>query len=201
MFGSRRGSRAPQVSNNRKAMRSFTSNNKITGYVLLAVILLFLYLNGTGGGVGTDAPLSSTTKFDDGSGPVNLKGETDNGNSKVLRRKDKGGKPSSWKDRVLIVILGGGLTSSGDVPAHTLLRVEHAYELYQTMKEDALFVTLSGGTPHKPNPLDARGFPVWEATAAARKLISLGVPTEQVLEENFSLDTVGNVSYSMVEAP
>ena len=94
----------------------------------------------------------------------------------------------------VVAILGGGLNPDGNVPPHTQLRLDKAFALYRELQDGVLFITLSGGTPHKPNPLDAQGFPVWEATAAARKLIEMGVPHAQVFEENFSLDTVGNVS-------
>lgn len=96
--------------------------------------------------------------------------------------------------KTVVVILGGGVTPAGGVPEHTQLRLDVAYKLYKELGASALFVPLSGGTPHKPNPLDAKGFPVWEATAAAKKLIEMGVPSEQIMEESFSLDTIGNVS-------
>lgn len=93
-----------------------------------------------------------------------------------------------------IIILGGGLTSTGDIPEHTQLRVNKAIEMYHRLGENAYIIPLSGGTPHKPNPLDERGFPIWEASAAAKKLMALGVSGDHILEENFSLDTIGNVS-------
>jgi uncharacterized SAM-binding protein YcdF (DUF218 family) len=101
-------------------------------------------------------------------------------------------------ENVAIIILGGGLLTDGSVPPHTMLRIERAIQLFQdTYQKKATIITLSGGTPHKPNPLDQYGFPVWEASAAAKKLIELGVPSEHVFEENFSLDTVGNVSINI----
>ena len=54
-------------------------------------------------------------------------------------------------------------------------------------------ILLSGGTPHKPNPRDARGFDAKEATTNARYLLDVGhVPVRDILEEAFSLDTIGN---------
>lgn len=100
-------------------------------------------------------------------------------------------------DSVAIVVLGGGLTNDGRVPSHTQLRLDKAVSLYHhTYNKQATIITLSGGTPHKPNPLDSKGFPVWEASAAAKQLLEMGIPASQVFEENFSLDTVGNVSLS-----
>jgi hypothetical protein len=99
----------------------------------------------------------------------------------------------SQKEKLIIVVLGGGVTPSGGVPEHTQLRINKAFEIFQQFKDNALIITLSGGTPHKPNPLDKFGFPIWEATAAAKKLLEMGVPSTQVYEESFSLDTLGNV--------
>lgn len=99
--------------------------------------------------------------------------------------------------KTVIAVLGGGLTADGKVPPHTELRLQKALELYkhhEDIKPDTCrIITLSGGTPHKPNPVDSRGFPIWEATAAARRLIELGVPSKHIMEESFSLDTIGNV--------
>ena len=96
-------------------------------------------------------------------------------------------------DPTVVVILGGGVTKEGNVPPHTQQRLNVAFDLYQQLGDKVIFIPLSGGTPHKPNPLDKRGFPVWEATAAAQGLLQMGVPAKQILEESFSLDTVGNV--------
>lgn len=94
----------------------------------------------------------------------------------------------------LIIIPGGGVSANGEVPSHTQLRLEKAVEFYNSRKQDSpLMITLSGGTPHKPNPLDSAGFPVWESTAAAKKLVKMGIPSLSIMEESFSLDTVGNV--------
>ncbi len=97
-------------------------------------------------------------------------------------------------DSVAIVVLGGGLTSDGKVPIHSQLRLDKAVELYNTLHGHAKIVTLSGGTPHKPNPRDKQGFAIWEASAAAKRLVEMGVPSHDIYEENFSLDTIGNVS-------
>jgi DUF218 domain len=96
--------------------------------------------------------------------------------------------------KTLIIVLGGGVSPDLGVPKHTQLRIDRAIEHYKRLKGHATIITLSGGTPHKPNPLDKNGFPVWEATAAARRLIEMGVPSSSVVEEAFSLDTLGNVS-------
>ena len=95
-----------------------------------------------------------------------------------------------------IVVLGGGLTATGTLPPHTQLRVDEAIRLYRSLGGRARIITLSGGTPYKPNPLDSKGFPILEATAAARELLHHGIPANHVFEEAFSLDTIGNVRVS-----
>lgn len=100
------------------------------------------------------------------------------------------------RNRVGIIVLGGGLLKDGRVPPHVTLRLQRAVELYNSIKATSrdfpFIITLSGGTPHKPNPVDQYGFPYKESTSGAMDLIAMGVPPEHVLEEAFSLDTFGN---------
>jgi len=96
-----------------------------------------------------------------------------------------------------IVVPGGGLTLEGLPAPWVRPRLSEAARLYaerQASHEPAVVVTLSAGTPHKPMPVNARsGFQVYEAEASARLLIrELGVRPEDVFEEDWSLDTVGN---------
>ena len=96
----------------------------------------------------------------------------------------------------LLVIPGGGQTPSGDIPAHTQLRLDRAVEIYRlTGTNNFIFCTLSGGTPHKPNPVDKAGFPIFEAAAASKRLIEMGILPDIIWEENFSLDTIGNAYF------
>ena len=95
----------------------------------------------------------------------------------------------------IIIIPGGGVTNSGEVPKHTQLRIDKAIEIYRQLeKENPIIITLSAGTTHKPNPTDIRGFSITESNAAAKMLIKLGISEDKVFEENISLDTLGNVS-------
>jgi uncharacterized SAM-binding protein YcdF (DUF218 family) len=106
---------------------------------------------------------------------------------------------SKTTDKIAVIVLGGGLTADGQVPTHTQLRLDKAAELYRSLKDGnhiVQIITLSGGTPHKPNPRDSDGFAIWEASAAAKRLLEMGIESENVLEENFSLDTIGNVSFT-----
>ena len=100
-------------------------------------------------------------------------------------------------DRIAITVLGGGLTETGLGPPRTQLRLDKAAELYEFFTKKGIkkckIIPLSGGTPHKPNPVDSDGFPIWEATAAANQLIKMQIPPDAIYEESFSLDTIGNV--------
>jgi len=103
--------------------------------------------------------------------------------------------------KVAIIILGGGLTAGGGVYLHTELRIAKAVELYQQYKslhaETVVnLIPLSGGTPHKPPPLDEHGFPIAEATAAVKVLLSkFHIPPADIREEPYSLDTLGNAYF------
>lgn len=102
---------------------------------------------------------------------------------------------STQPTKTAIVVLGGGLTKNGELPSWTEFRVLRAVELLkeaQVKNEVAFIIPLSGGTPYKPPPTDEQGFPIRESTAAAHRLLQLGVAAEQILEEAFSLDTIGN---------
>jgi uncharacterized SAM-binding protein YcdF (DUF218 family) len=100
------------------------------------------------------------------------------------------------RNRVGIVVLGGGLLKDGQVPPHVTLRLKKAVELYNAIKATSqdfpFIITLSGGTPHKPNPVDQDGFPYKESTSGALDLIAMGIPPDHILEEAFTLDTFGN---------
>lgn len=113
-------------------------------------------------------------------------------------------------NKIAIVVLGGGLLPNGDVPPHTQLRIDEAVNIYHSLHAASGagsatapslpidIITLSGGTPHKPNPVDNHGFPIWESSAAAKKLLEKNIPIENVLEESSSLDTVGNVRWKQL---
>ncbi|KAJ9456307.1 hypothetical protein DIPPA_12459 [Diplonema papillatum] len=100
----------------------------------------------------------------------------------------------------VIIVPGGGQTPEGP-PPHVILRLRRAAELYAAAVRKGhpqpKILCLSGGTPHKPNPKDAQGFDVKEAESSARYLISkLRIPAKDVLEEGFSLDTIGNAYFA-----
>jgi hypothetical protein len=91
-----------------------------------------------------------------------------------------------------ILIPGGGVRDGGALPPWSVARFDRAVEL----AGDAWLIPLSGGTPHRPPPLDPRGFPISEAQAGAAYLIARGVPPHRILIEASSLDTIGNAWFS-----
>jgi len=94
-----------------------------------------------------------------------------------------------------IVVPGGGVREDGRLPSWVERRLERAFQLHRDAR---YIVTLSAGTPHRPPPLDGRGFPVMEAAAAARYLVERGVAADRILVEKYSYDTIGNAFFSRV---
>ena len=81
----------------------------------------------------------------------------------------------------------------GSLPPWTIVRLKRALELKDQTRWIAF---LSGGTVHKPPPLNKKGFPIFESHAAADYLFIKGVPLQQLLTEISSYDTIGNAYYS-----
>jgi hypothetical protein len=93
-----------------------------------------------------------------------------------------------------VIVPGGGLWDGGQIPPWVANRLDEALRL----AEDGYIITLSAGTPYKPPPLDEAGNPVLESVAGAEYLRKRGFPTERVLIENASYDTIGNAYFSRV---
>jgi len=70
-----------------------------------------------------------------------------------------------------ILVPGGGLLQDGSLPPWTIARLENAltYEV-----DCRFFILLSGGTVHKPPPLNEKGFPFFESHEQAKFLIAPG---------------------------
>jgi uncharacterized SAM-binding protein YcdF (DUF218 family) len=90
-----------------------------------------------------------------------------------------------------ILIPGGGLKSDGSLTPFVQARLDRALE-----RSAEFYIPLSAGTPHLATPLDARGYPIFEAIPAARYLHSRGIPRRQILPEVFSYDTIGNAFFA-----
>lgn len=92
-----------------------------------------------------------------------------------------------------ILIPGGGLLEDGSLPGWTVARLDAALSLQRSTD---WIITLSGGTVHKPPPLDQQGYPVFESRKAAEYLASSGVDPRRILSETCSYDTIGNAYFS-----
>ncbi len=91
-----------------------------------------------------------------------------------------------------IVIPGGGLTASGELPAWVVPRFERALSLWR----GEFLVPLSAGTTHRPLALTAAGCPLYEAHVGAEWLLARGVPERLILPESVSFDTIGNAVFA-----
>jgi uncharacterized SAM-binding protein YcdF (DUF218 family) len=90
-----------------------------------------------------------------------------------------------------VLIPGGGLTDAGELPPYVIARLDRALA-----HSAAYFIPLSAGTPHRPPPLDARGYPIYEAVPTARYLAAHGIAERRILAETFSYDTIGNAFFA-----
>ena len=97
-------------------------------------------------------------------------------------------------DRDATLILGNGIREGGVLPSWVRRHLDRAVQLYR----GEYVIPTSAGTTHRPPPLDERGFPIFEAVAAARYLMDHGIPGERILPETSSYDTIGNAYFSRV---
>ena len=92
-----------------------------------------------------------------------------------------------------ILIPGGGLLNDGSLPPWTIARLEHAL----TLKDECdWLILLSGGTVHKPPPVNENGFPLFESHVLAKHLINAGINSNRILTEISSYDTIGNAYFA-----
>lgn len=111
------------------------------------------------------------------------------------RRSENGREANA--SRIAVVVPGGGLTPEGTPPPWVKRRLREAAEIHKTMTgsgHSVTIITLSRGTPHKPMSVDSSShFEVCEAEGNAKCLLKeFGIPPDDVAEECWSLDTVGN---------
>ena len=90
-----------------------------------------------------------------------------------------------------ILILGGGVREGGELPRWSRARFDRALE-----RADAeIFLCSSAGTRRRPPPLE-HGYPIAEAVAGARYLMSRGIPPRRIRIEAASYDTIGNAYFA-----
>ena len=92
-----------------------------------------------------------------------------------------------------ILIPGGGLLNDGSLPLWTIARLELALKFKDQCR---WFILLSGGTVHKPPPINENGFPLFESRELAKRLVSAGINPDRILTEISSYDTIGNAHYA-----
>jgi len=92
-----------------------------------------------------------------------------------------------------IFIPGGGLLLDGTLPPWTIARLDRALSL---ISQTRFIAFLSGGTVHKPPPLDQDEFPIFESRQAALYLVHQDLDPAQLLTEISSYDTIGNAYFS-----
>ena len=96
-----------------------------------------------------------------------------------------------------ILVLGGGAPPAPDAQLpFVAARCKAAAALWKAAAKKPKILTLSAGTAHVPQLLDARGSVVFEATASAAVIINEGVNSADVFVETTSFDTIGNAFYS-----
>jgi len=93
-----------------------------------------------------------------------------------------------------ILIPGGGIKGTNDVPLWVQRRLDRAIALHR----GECIIALSAGTTHKPPPLDNDGFPVYESVVSANYLIKKGIDAGSIRYETCSYDTIGNAYFSKV---
>ena len=97
----------------------------------------------------------------------------------------------------VILVLGGGAPPAPDAQLpFVAARCKAAAALWKAAAKKPKILTLSAGTAHVPQLLDARGSVVFEATASAAVIINEGVDAADVFVETTSFDTIGNAFYS-----
>ena len=93
----------------------------------------------------------------------------------------------------VIVVLGSGISSSGTLLPKGQKRVEKAVELYNDGTAERLIMSGCFSWHRDDVP------PKTEAEAMKDCAVSLGVPSENVLMENHSKDTLGNVFFTKLQ--
>ena len=91
-----------------------------------------------------------------------------------------------------IIVPGGGVRDGGILPPWAANRFDRVVEIHKGEP----IVCLSGGTVHRPPPLDSAGRPIFEAVAGARYLMSRGVDPKLIYTETSSYDTIGNALFA-----
>ena len=100
-----------------------------------------------------------------------------------------------------LVILGGGIGNSGNLPHWTKNRCDIAIKYFNENKnkEKICFIATSGGTYHYPNPKDKNNFTIFECDLIVKYLNNNGITKNIIYREWSSYDTIGNAFYVRVQ--
>lgn len=92
----------------------------------------------------------------------------------------------------VIIILGHSVSPDGSLPDIPKLRVQKGVELF---KEGlAEYIIVSGGHPFAIKDVPSRS----ESAAMKEYAVAQGIPTDKVLEEKESKDTLGNIYFCKI---
>ena len=97
-----------------------------------------------------------------------------------------------FKDRPVVVVLGGGINLDGTLSAELIERVDLAIELYRSHQVKTLI--MCGAYSYKATEIPK----LTEAQAMSNYAASLGVSTKDIFVEDKSKDTIGNAYYSKI---
>ena len=112
-------------------------------------------------------------------------------------RAGNAGHVTRMANRLVAVALGESVSPAPDAQLpFVAARCKAAAALWKAAAKKPKILTLSAGTAHVPQLLDARGSVVFEATASAAVIINEGVDAADVFLETTSFDTIGNAFYS-----
>lgn len=90
-----------------------------------------------------------------------------------------------------IVVLAGGIDNSGNPYQWVKNRLDLAIDLFKTTNTSKIFC-LGGGSYHKKPITNKMGYLIHESTSCSEYLISHGIPSEYIIKEWSSYDTIAN---------
>ena len=102
---------------------------------------------------------------------------------------------SNTKIKEIICVLAGGLQDNSEPHEFVKKRLDKAFEFFhkkQKNNKSTYILILGGGTYHKPPCLNKDQFTIHESSSCAVYLHQKGVPSEFILREWSSYDTIAN---------
>lgn len=100
-----------------------------------------------------------------------------------------------------VIVLAGGIKENGEVNDFVKKRLDKAIEIYNLNKKNNILtpiICLGGGTYHKPPYMNIDKFVVHESSACAKYLCSMGIPSNHIMREWYSYDTIANAYFGFI---